>query len=132
MYKFLSLSVALCLSGCILYVETSRSPQSPSDEGLYYGDVWLENPYVTCTYDAYWDLSEWELEIYATSYYGPSEVYEVGFYINNYDYQEMEYVGDGYWARSIVSNYYDCDRALHFDFVAADYDGYEGYYTYYW
>jgi hypothetical protein len=44
----------------------------------------------------------------------------------------MEYIGDGFWYSSILSNYYDCDRDLHFDFVAVDYDGYEGYYTYEW
>jgi len=132
MYKLICLLSVALLSGCVLYVEPSRSGVVANDEGLYYGDVWLDAPYVSCTYDAYWDLSEWYLEIYATSYYGPYEIYAVGFYINNHDYQEMDYVGDGYWGRSIVSNYYDCDRALHFDFVAVDYDGYEGYYAYHW
>ena len=116
--------LVIFLSGCILYIG--------NDSASYSSGVYLESPYISCSYDAYWDLSEWQIEIYADSYNGPYEVEYVGFYINNYDYQEMGYWGDGLWARYIASNYYDCDRALHFDFVAADYDGYETSYTYYW
>ena len=108
MYRSLFVFILLFVSGCI-----------------WYGDS-------ECYYDGYWDLSDWYIEIYADSYYGPYEVAEVGFYINNYDYNFMEYIGDGIWYSSILSNYYDCDRDLHFDFVAIDYDGYEGYYTYEW
>ena len=131
MYKFLSLLVVLCLSGCILYIEEDDSRLGSSHNDPY-GLVWLESPYITCYYDGYWDLSEWQIEIYADSYNGPYEVSYVGFYINNFDYQDMEYWGNGLWVRSIVSNYYDCDRSLHFDFTSADYDGYETSYTYYW
>jgi hypothetical protein len=114
-----------------LYVEEDPAYQGFGQDDPY-GLVWLESPYVTCYYDAYWDLSEWQVEVYADSYNGPYEVAYVGFYINDYDYQGMEYWGDGLWVRTVVSNYYDCDRSLHFDFFAADYDGYETSYIYYW
>jgi hypothetical protein len=57
---------------------------------------------------------------------------EVGFYIDGYDYQYMDYAGDGLWYRTYLSTFYDCDWAYDFGFVAVDYDGYEGFYTYYW
>lgn len=119
----------LFLSGCVVYLDDTPS-RSSSSSG--YGNVWLESPYISCSYDAYWDISDWTFEVYADSYYGAYEVMEVGFYINNYDYQYMDYVGNGWWYRNIVSTYYDCDRYYHFDFVAADYDGFEGYYVYEW
>ena len=131
MIKNLLLCTLVCLAGCILYIEEDASGLG-SGRGDPYGLVWIESPYITCHYDGYWDLSEWQVEVYADSYNGPYEVAYVGFYINNYDYQEMEYWGNGLWVRSIVSNYYDCDRSLHFDFHAADYDGYETSYIYYW
>jgi hypothetical protein len=117
----------LSAAGCIVYLE-----DNPSGGHTLYNTVWLESPYLTCYYDAYWDLSEWQIEIYADSRNGPYEVHYVGFYINNYDYQDMSYWGDGLWTHYIATNYYDCDRSLHFDFVAADYEGYETSYTYYW
>ena len=92
----------LFLTGCIVYLDDTSS-RSSSSSG--YGNVWLESPYISCSYDAYWD---------------------------NYDYQYMDYVGNGWWYRNIVSTYYDCDRYYHFDFVAADYDGFEGSYVYEW
>tara|TARA_R110002020_G_scaffold53950_1_gene150752 strand:- start:3439 stop:3798 length:360 start_codon:yes stop_codon:yes gene_type:complete len=118
--------------GCFIYLEEDPRNRDHQGGDFYNSNVWMDYPYIHCSYDAYWDLSEWYFEIYADSAYGPYEVSYVGFEINNYDYQDMEYLGDGLWARAIVSNYYDCDRAYHFDFVAGDYDGYEGYYTYYW
>ncbi len=117
------------MTGCVLYVEDSGI-SSHTTSG--YGDVWLELPFISCQYDAYWDVSDWIFEIYADSNHGTYEVMEVGFYINNYDYQHMDYVGNGLWYRNIVSTYYDCDRYYHFDFVAVDYDGFEGYYIYEW
>ena len=121
----------LLLCGCFLYVESGTHPRDTAADGGGW-EVWLEYPYIHCTYDAYWDLSEWHFEIYADSYYGPYEVMAVGFFINNHDYQEMEYAGGGFWVDDFYSTYYDCDRPYHFDFVATDYNGYEGYYTYYW
>jgi hypothetical protein len=44
----------------------------------------------------------------------------------------MDYAGDGLWYRTYLSTFYDCDWAYDFGFVAVDYDGYEGFYTYYW
>jgi len=134
MFRNLFVFILLSLSGCILYLDdpASTSSSSSDDIYLYTESVWLESPYVYCSYDAYWDISDWTFEIYADSYYGPYEVMEVGFYINNYDYQYMDYAGDGLWYRTYISTYYDCDRTYHFDFVAVDYDGYEGFYTYYW
>jgi len=129
MYRNLFVFIFILLSGCILYVDPWHSHSSG---GIYSWDVWMEDPSIHCYYDAYWDLSEWYLEIYADSYYGPYEVAEVGYRINNYDYTSMEYVGDGFWVSSFFSNYYDCDRSLHFDFIAIDYDGYKGFYTSYW
>jgi len=127
MFRNLFVFILLFVSGCIWYGDSRDSPSYNS-----YDSVWLSRPHLECYYDGYWDLSDWYIEIYADSYYGPYEVAEVGFYINNYDYNFMEYIGDGFWYSSILSNYYDCDRDLHFDFVAVDYDGYEGYYTYEW
>ena len=131
MIRSLLIASLICLAGCIVYVEEAAT-RVGSGTGDPYGLVWLQYPYITCRYDAYWDLSEWQIEIYADSHNGPYEIEYVGFYINNYDYQEMGYWGDGLWTRYIASNYYDCDRSLHFDFVAADYYGYETSYIYYW
>jgi hypothetical protein len=139
MYRNLFVFICLSLSGCILYLDDTAPTSSSSDHAsssddvyFYTGNVWLESPYISCSYDAYWDISDWTFEIYADSYYGPYEVIEVGFYIDGYDYQYMDYAGDGLWYRTYISTYYDCDRAYRFDFVAMDYDGYEGLYTYYW
>ena len=131
MIKNLLLAVVVFLGGCILYIEddTYESRDYSNDP---YGLVWMESPYIYCTYDAYWDLSEWQIEIYADSHGGTHAIEYVGLYINNHDYQEMEYWSNGVWVRYLVSNYYDCDRSLHFDFIAADYEGYETSYTYYW
>lgn len=133
MLKNLWLILIVFISSCVLYVE----PHDPhhhegTSERVAVWEVLLSSPYVECDYDAYWDLSRWYLEIYADSYYGPSEVASVDFYINNYDLTMMDYAGDGLWVRSFTSTYYDCGRSLHFDFMAIDYDGYEGFYTYYW
>ena len=76
--------LVLMLSGCVLYLDDTSSRSSASSS---YGNVWLESAYISCSYDAYWDISDWVFEIYADSYYGPYEVMEVGFYINNYDYR---------------------------------------------
>ena len=127
MFRNLFVFIFLTLNGCILYVD-----DTPGSHNTYRSSVSLESPYISCTYDAYWDLSEWTFEIYADSFLGPSEVFEVGFWINDYDYQYMEYLGGGWWYRNFVSNYYDCDRYYHFDFFAVDYDGYEGFYTLNW
>jgi len=121
------------LTGCIWRVDSDHGHSR--DGASEYSDSWeviLSNPYIECTYDAYWDLSEWYFEIYADSYYGPTEVASVDFYINNYDLTLMDYIGNGLWRRGFTSTYYDCDRALHFDFTGVDYEGYEGYYTYSW
>ena len=134
MFRNLFVFILLSLSGCILYLDDTASTSSSSSDDiyLYTGSVWLESPYISCSYDAYWDISEWTFEIYADSYYGPYEVMEVGFYIDGYDYQYMDYAGDGLWYRTYLSTFYDCDWAYDFGFVAVDYDGYEGFYTYYW
>ena len=133
MIKNLFLVIALCMSGCIIYVDDNhRHSDTHRTDDDQYGWLWLEDPYITCYYDGYWDLSEWYIEISANTYNGFPEVAYVGFYINNYDYQEMGYAGNGLWNQILVSNYYDCDRSLHFDFVAADYEGHETVYTYYW
>ena len=115
--------LTLWLSGCIIYVDSSNS---------HLGAVSLTDPYVDCVYDGYYDLSRWYFEIYADSYYGPLEVEVVGFYINNQDFQLMEYLGNGLWAKNITTTWYDCDQYYHFDFVAVDYDGYEGYNSHHW
>ncbi len=123
MIKNLFFIILLGLNGCIVYVPSANSN---------WGAVALEDPYVDCIYDGYYDLSRWHFEIYADSYYGPLEVSTVGFYINNEDFQLMEYVGNGLWVKTITTTWYDCDRYYHFDFVATDYDGYEGYYAHHW
>ena len=79
-----------------------------------------------------WGVSDWGFEVYADSSYGPYEVAEVGFFINGYDYHSMNYVGDGWWYLDFVSTAYNCGTYYSFDFVAVDYDGYEGYYSYEW
>ncbi len=131
MLKNLFVLIFLNLSGCIIIIPDNGS-LSRSEWGPAYGEVVIESPYISCTYDAYWDLSEWVFEVYTVSHFGPEEILEVGFYINNHDYQYMNYLGDGWWSRTFLDNYYDCDRDYHFDFIATDYDGFEGYYSLYW
>ena len=115
----------ILLTGCVLYLEPSSSPS-------VYDEVWLEQPYVQCYHDAYWNTSEWYVEIYADSYYGDYEVVEVGYYTNGYDYTWMQYGGNGLWFSSFYSSYYNCYDVMYFDFVATCYAGYEGFYTFYW
>ena len=130
MHRNLFVLIFLLFAGCIFIVE---DPDTYSNnDTYYYSDVWLSDAYVTCYYDAYYDLSEWFIDIYADSYFGPYEVAQVGFYINGRDYQYMDYMVDGVWYYHTVSTSYDCGRYYQFDFVASDYDGYEGYYTYEW
>ena len=130
MLRNLFLFLMVFVSGCVWRVDSPHShPHTDGSEHTESWEVLLSGPYIECAYDAYWDLSEWYFEIYADSYHGEAEVASVGFYINNYDFTSMDYVGGGLWRDAFTSNYYDCDRSLHFDFVGTDYDGYEGYYT---
>ena len=124
MIKNLSFLVGLFLSGCILVVE--------HDAHHHTSEVDLFLAHTQCVYGGYYDVSEWYFEIYAEAPHGPYEVADVGFYINNYDYQEMNYAGDGLWYTTFMSTYYDCDRSYHFDFIASDYEGNTGHYTSYW
>lgn len=124
MIKNIFVLFVLCLSGCIVLLESE--PETHQAGMLYMSDA-----YATCYYDAYWDLSEWYIEIYVNSNYH-SQVQEVGYYINNHDYVTMDYDGDGWWTDLFYSNYYDCDRSLHFDFVAEDIYGYTSAHTLFW
>ena len=123
MLKILGLLPLMFISACLIYV-------IPDTET--FGSVVLRHPYVDCYYDSYYHVSEWYFEIEADSYYGPTEVSEVGFYINNYDFQLMEYAGGALWVKTFVSSWFDCDQYYHYDFVGIDYDGYEGYYSHHW
>jgi len=124
--KALLTLLVLCLSGCTFYVEDGGVSQSSG------WGVSLDSALVECYYGGYYDVAEWHFQIHADSAYGAQEVMEVGFYINGYDYQYMDYYGDGVWYRMFLSTYYDCSGYYDLEFVGVDYSGYEGYYTYYW
>ena len=130
MFRNLFVLLALLLSGCVFYVDDAGS--TSNYESTYIDGVWLESPYISCSYDSMWGVSDWSFEVYADSSYGPYEVAEVGFFINGYDYHSMNDGGDAWWYLTFTSTAYSCADYYYFDFVAIDYDGYEGHYVYDW
>jgi len=127
MLRNLFVFIFLFLSGCILYWDPDDSSESPhshpetSESGYEVDEIWIENAYVDCEYDYYWDESRWYLDVdIAASYiYFDNEV-EVGFYIDDWDYYYMNPVGYGMWTAVLDSYYYQCDGYHVFDFVVSD------------
>ena len=127
MLKNLFVVTLLLLSGCILYWEPgepsgrpdSTSETSHSDHET--NEIWIENVYIDCEYDYYWDESRWyiDVDIAASYVYFDSEL-GVDLYIDDYGYWSMNSVGYGMWTQVIDSYYYHCDDYHVFDIVAFD------------
>jgi hypothetical protein len=125
MLKNLLLVTLLALSGCIWAVEPSPSGGGRHGSDTYTeshggldGDVWIDDYYVECEYDSYWNESRWYIEIIVASTYSyyPDEL-EVGFYIDTWDWFWTEHSFYGEWHRVFESGYYHCYSSYTFDFV---------------
>ena len=113
--------VALCMGGCILVVE----PSGPSgqlaahgDDYHYGGGIWIDDYYVECIYNSYWNESHWYVEILVGSpYVYYADELDVVFYIDTWArfWTDQGYYGEYY--RTFDSSYYHCYSSYSFDFV---------------
>jgi hypothetical protein len=131
MFKNLFVLILVCLTGCIWVVDPAPSRAHQSDSHSYddthggygygSGDVWIENYYIECHYDSYWNESRWYVEVDVGSTYAYySDEVEVDFYIDTWDWFWTEYSSYGDWYRVFESGYYHCYESHTFDFVVTD------------
>jgi len=122
MIKGLLACMALCVTGCFFVVEPSGSTTRHDDhiDDYHYGGggIWIDDYYVECTYDSYWDESHWYIEILVGSSYAYySDELDVVFYIDTWArfWTNQGYYGEHY--RIFDSSYYHCFSSYSFDFV---------------
>ena len=121
MFRNLFVFIFLSLCGCLVYVPTDDNTSGGSP---IYSDLWIENAYVECQYDAGAypsPKSYWYFQAYIDSSYGhyDSEV-EVGFYIQGQQWLGMLPAGGNLWTQSYDSFYWSCYDSFYFDFEASD------------
>jgi hypothetical protein len=136
MIKNLSVLSLVFLSGCIFYWDpepSSQSSHSSSDTAhsdYDTGEIWIENVYLECEYDYYWDESRWyvDVEIGSTYYYYLDEV-EVGYHIDDdhdHAWRWLEFDGYDLWTDIFDTYLHTCDGFYDFYFEVEDiYGGFD-------
>jgi len=135
--NFLALTILL-LFGCIVVYEDGSivvyddvgSSHHHEDEGTY-ASVWVGDLHADC-YEDYGDSYDWRFEVYADSYYGPSDVENVEIYINLWKWVGMEPAEHGWWSGGLNNTYFYCDNTYDIEVVATDYHGNVSYRMFYW
>lgn len=135
--NFLILTILL-LFGCVVVYEDGSvvvyddaSSSHHDEDGQAYASVWVGDLHVDC-YENYGDSYDWYFEIYADSYYGPSDVEFVDIYINSWKWIPLERSVHGYWTGGLRNTHFYCDNTYDFEVVAADYYGNTSYRMFYW
>ena len=119
MMKSLLLTMAFCLSGCILYLE--EPSHNDSRDYSTTEDLWIYNAYMDCRYDYYYGESVWDFAIeVGSSYSYRMDEITVGVYLDGWDYYDFYHDGYEWWSLSIATYYTDCNDVYYADFVVSD------------
>jgi hypothetical protein len=119
MYKYLSLLVVLCLSGCVLIYDDR-------DYDYYYEASTVEGLDASCYYN-YNDQHDWYFETW-----GSPDLAYVDVYINSWKWVPLAKDGQNYWSGALMNTYFYCDNTYDFEVVAEDYSGNVTYRMFYW
>jgi len=134
MFRNLCPILCLCLSACIVYVESP--PSSPSH---HYSDdpptvaVPRTGDLHSACYEDYGDVYDWHFEMWSNHH-----VEWIDLYINSWKWVPMERVGATYgeqgyyWEGTLLNTYFYCDNSYEFEVVVEDYAGNVTYHMFYW